>query len=37
MHNPEYLLHVSEGAEEIAEQLHGEIIKRIKRFRHCME
>ena len=29
MHNPEYLLHVSEGAEEIAEQLHGEIIKRI--------
>lgn len=29
MHNPKYLLHVSEGAEEIAEQLHGEIIKRI--------
>lgn len=29
MQDPNYLLHVSEGAEEIAEQLHGEIIKRI--------
>ena len=29
MHNPEYLLHVSEGAEEISELLHNEIIKRI--------
>lgn len=29
MHNPEYLLHVSEGAEEISEMLHNEIIKRI--------
>lgn len=29
MHNPDYLLHVSEGAEEISEMLHNEIIKRI--------
>lgn len=29
MHSPEYLLHVSEGAEEISELLHNEIIKRI--------
>ena len=29
MHNPDYLLHVSEGAEEISEMLHNDIIKRI--------
>lgn len=29
MHSPEYLLHVSEGAEDISEMLHNEIIKRI--------
>lgn len=29
MQDPEYLLHVSEGAEEIAEQLHRDIINRI--------
>lgn len=29
MLNPEYLLRISEGAEDIAEQLHVEIIKRI--------
>lgn len=29
MLNPEYLLRISEGAEEIAEQLHIEIIKRV--------
>lgn len=29
MHSPDYLLHVSEGAEEISEMLHNEIIKRI--------
>ena len=29
MLSPDYLLHISEGAEEIAEQLHSEIIKRI--------
>lgn len=29
MHDPDYLLHVSEGAEEISEMLHNEIIKRI--------
>ena len=29
MLTPEYLLHISEGAEEIAEQLHSDIIKRI--------
>lgn len=29
MLTPEYLLHVSEGAEEIAEQLHSDIVKRI--------
>lgn len=29
MLDPSYLLHVSEGAEEIAEQLHQDIIKRI--------
>lgn len=29
MLDPEYLLHVSEGAEEIAEQLHQEIVNRI--------
>ena len=29
MHRPEYLIHVSEGAEEISEILHNEIIKRI--------
>ena len=31
MLTPEYLLHVSEGAEEIAAQLHTDIIKRICR------
>ena len=29
MLNPDYLLHISEGAEDIAEQLHNDIIKRI--------
>lgn len=29
MLEPNYLLHVSEGAEEIAEQLHSEIVKKI--------
>lgn len=29
MVNPDYLLHISEGAEEISEMLHNEIIKRI--------
>lgn len=29
MLNPDYLLHISEGAEEIAEQLHNEIVNRI--------
>ena len=29
MHSPDYLLHVSDGAEEISEMLHNEIIKRI--------
>lgn len=29
MLDPNYLLHISEGAEEIAEQLHSEIVKRI--------
>lgn len=29
MLSPEYLLHISEGAEEIAEQLHTEIVSRI--------
>ena len=29
MLDPNYMLHVSEGAEEIAEQLHSEIVKRI--------
>ena len=29
MQTPDYLLHVSEGAEEISEMLHNEIIKRI--------
>lgn len=29
MLTPEYLLHISEGAEEIAEQLHSDIINRI--------
>lgn len=29
MLDPEYLLHISEGAEDIAEKLHSEIIKRI--------
>lgn len=29
MLSPDYLLHISEGAEEIAEQLHSDIIKRI--------
>lgn len=29
MLNPDYLLRISEGAEDIAEQLHGEIIKRV--------
>ena len=29
MLSPNYLLHISEGAEEIAEQLHTEILKRI--------
>lgn len=29
MLDPNYLLHVSEGAEEIAEKLHGEIVNRI--------
>lgn len=29
MHSPDYLLHVSEGAEEISEMLHNEIIKSI--------
>ena len=27
--SPDYLLHVSEGAENVAEQLHSEIVKRI--------
>ena len=31
MLSPDYLLHISEGAEEIAEQLHSEIVKRIVR------
>ena len=29
MLEPEYLLHISEGAEDVAEKLHSEIIKRI--------
>ena len=29
MLSPDYLLHISEGGEEIAEQLHNEIMKRI--------
>ena len=29
MLTPDYLLHISEGAEEIAEQLHNDIIRRI--------
>lgn len=29
MLSPDYLLHISEGAEEIAEQLHSDIVKRI--------
>ena len=29
MLNPDYLLHISEGAEEIAENLHNDIIKKI--------
>lgn len=29
MNNPDYLLHISEGAEDIAEQLHNTIIKKI--------
>lgn len=29
MLDPEYLLRIAEGAEDIAEQLHGEIIKRV--------
>ena len=29
MLSPDYLLHISEGAEDIAEQLHSEIVKRI--------
>lgn len=29
MHNPEYLLHVSEGSEEISEVLHQNIVKRM--------
>lgn len=29
MLSPDYLLHISEGAEEIAEQLHNEIVNRI--------
>ena len=29
MLSPDYLLHISEGAEDIAEQLHNDIIKRI--------
>lgn len=29
MLSPDYLLHISEGAEEIAEQLHSDILKRI--------
>lgn len=29
MLNPEYLLHISEGAEELASNLHSEIVKRI--------
>lgn len=29
MLTPEYLLHISEGAEAIAEELHGDIVKRI--------
>jgi hypothetical protein len=31
MLTPEYLLHVSEGAEEIAARLHTDIVKRIAR------
>lgn len=31
MLSPDYLLHISEGAEEIAEQLHSDIVKRIVR------
>jgi hypothetical protein len=29
MLNPDYLLHISEGAEEISEKLHSDIIKRV--------
>ena len=29
MLSPDYLLHISEGAEDIAEQLHTDIVKRI--------